>query len=248
MGKITVKHYLNTNLKPYIINGEKYYTIYALVTANRQNTKVKSNAFNEYYTENDFKEITDENNRDDFNTLQNEIKTIENIANELISRIGAFDTALFSAIYNYYETIFIKDLGVIYESEGMYVDLSKGERNKLGLNMTTFFKKEFSVKENITKGMSLFTWFSTNGQMELKKFLIEYNCKYEIEKAIKILNTIVFEKSLIVLKWILKGSSKYRILLEKYSYLFEGYYDSTAVKSIGIEKEPIVEQLIFEEL
>ena len=42
MNKITVKHYLNTNLKPYVINGDKYYSIYALVTSHRQNTKVKS--------------------------------------------------------------------------------------------------------------------------------------------------------------------------------------------------------------
>ena len=42
MGKITVKHFLNTNLKPYVINKQNYYSIYVFVTANRKTTKLKS--------------------------------------------------------------------------------------------------------------------------------------------------------------------------------------------------------------
>ena len=237
MGKITVKHYLNTNLKPYIINGEKYYTIYALVTANRQNTKVKSKVFNEYYTENDFIEITDENSKEEYSMLQNEAKTIENIANELINKVEAFDTVLFSAIYNYYQEIFVFDLDIqIYQNDKTFVDLYEVNKNKLGIVIDKFFIKDFSIKENKAKGMSLFTWFSPKGQSELTNFLIESNCNYEIEKAVKILNDIVFEKSFSVLKWILKGSQKYNIILEKYEHLFESMYIIASYEEIGIKK------------
>ncbi|GHS90811.1 hypothetical protein FACS1894203_0340 [Bacteroidia bacterium] len=237
MGKITVKHYLNTNLKPYIINGEKYFTIYALVTANRQNTKVKSKVFNEYYTENDFIEITDENNKEDFITLQNEAKTIENIANELINKVEIFDTALFSAIYNYFQEIFIYDLDIqVYKEGNTVVDLYDKNKNKLGIAIDQFFIKEFSMKESRAKGMSLFTWFSPLGQTELEKFLFESNCKFDIKEAKLILNDIVFEKSFEVLSWILKGSQKYKILLDKYDHLFESVYKSASYEKIGIEK------------
>ena len=237
MGKITVKHYLNTNLKPYIINGEKYYTIYALVTANRQNTKVKSKVFNEYYTENDFAEIVDRDNQECYNLLQNEVTTIENIANEIISTIGIFDTALFSAIYNYYNEIFVFDIDIeTYDCGNIHVNLFDESKNKLGIAIDSFFMKDFSLKECNASGMSLFTWFSALGQNELKRFLIESRCKYDVEEASKILNDIVFRKSFGVLHWILKGSQKYRVLIEKYNTLFEyGDYDSLYEK-IGIEK------------
>ena len=57
MGKITIKHFLNTNLKPYIINKQNYYSVYLLITAQRKTTKVKSLVFDEYYSESDFESI-----------------------------------------------------------------------------------------------------------------------------------------------------------------------------------------------
>ena len=40
--KITITHYLNKVLKPDLINGLEYYSIYVLIVVNRTNTKTKS--------------------------------------------------------------------------------------------------------------------------------------------------------------------------------------------------------------
>ena len=223
MGKITVKHYLNTNLKPYLINGEQYFSIYVLVTANRQNTKVKSKAFNEYYTENDFNEIINPINSEEFEAIKNEEKAIGNIANLVYSVIDGFDTTLFAAIYNYYESIFIFDIDIesfkVNKDENIEsVNLYNKSQNNLSIDISSFFIKEFSLKENNSKGMSLLTWFSGKGQAELKNFIEENNSNLE---AIEILNRIVFFKSFEKLKWIFKGSKKLEALIDKYSNFFE---------------------------
>lgn len=226
MGKITVKHYLNTNLKPYIINGDRYFSIYALVTANRQNTKVKSKAFNEYYTESDFKEITNPENKEDFEIIEKESITIAKIANLLIEELNDFDTSLFAAIYNYYQSIFILELGLdSFENRragsSMIINLYEKDKNKTGIDIDSFFIESFSLKENQSKGMSLFTWFSPVAQNELERFLTENNCLYDIKRTIEILNKIVFYKSFEKLNWIFKGSRKFEGLTEKYSNIFE---------------------------
>ena len=74
MKKVTVKHYLNTNLKPYIVRGEKYYTVYMLVTVNRKTTRIPSKEFEELHTEEEF-----ENEILPSEELQAEVKTVENI-------------------------------------------------------------------------------------------------------------------------------------------------------------------------
>lgn len=146
MGKISVRHFLNTNLKPYIINGDRYFSIYALITAIRQNTKVKSKAFSEYYTENDFAEIVNPENKEDSEILKNEEATIINIASLLIHEFDVFDTTLFAAVYNYYQEIYIFDLDI--ESTDLMVDgkqIGKGkvnlfrkDKNKMGLGIDKF--------------------------------------------------------------------------------------------------------------
>ncbi len=227
MGKITVKHYLNTNLKPYIINGEKYYSIYALITVNRQNTKVKSVFYNEYYTEKDFSEIMDKTNKEDYENIENEETTIKNIINILISEFNDFDFVLFSAIYNFYQNIHIFEVDIqLYVStknDGtkIIVDLYKKDTNKTGLSIDDFFTLPFSIKENQAKGMSLFTWYSKFAQAELKQYLINNNCLYDVERTIFILNQLVFYNSFDKLNWIIKGSKKFNSLLEKYFSFFD---------------------------
>lgn len=229
MGKITVKHYLNTNLKPYIINGEKYYSIYSLVTVNRQNTKVKSVFYNEYYTEKDFTEIMDKTNKEDFENIDNEVITITNLINILLREFDDFDFVLFSAIYNFYQTIHIFDvhienhLSTKDDGTNLYVSLYEKDQNKAGLSIDTFFIEPFSIKENQSKGMSLFTWYSKFAQAELKQYLINNNCLYDIERTIFILNQIVFYNSFDILNWIIKGSKKFNSLQEKYYSVFNNF-------------------------
>lgn len=226
MGKITVKHYLNTNLKPYIINGDKYFSIYALVTANRQNTKVKSNAFNEYYTEKDFEEISNPENSEDYEIIKNEEITIINIANLILSEFETFDTTLFAAIYNYFQSIFVFDIdiescSISTTDSTIRVNLYQKDKNKAGIDISEFFILPFSLKENQSKGMSLFTWYSQKVQIELRAFLKNNNCQYDIDKLIEILNKIVFYKSFDKLSWIFKGSRKFEGLTEKYSTILD---------------------------
>ena len=226
MGKITVKHYLNTNLKPYIIRGERYYSIYALVSANRQNTKVKSNAFNEYYSEKDFEEIFNPENREDYEVLRNEEITISNIAGLIVGELQSFDTALFAAIYNYYQNIYIFDIDI--ETSGKYylehpqsVNLFVRDKNKAGVCLSDFFNEPFSLGENQSAGMSIYTWYSDLSQQELRKFLEKAGCALDIEKTVEILNKIVFYKSFDKLNMILRGSRKHESLISKYSLFFE---------------------------
>lgn len=228
MGKITVKHFLNTNLKPYIINGEKYFSIYVLVTANRQNTKVKSKAFNEYYNERDFSEIINPENTEDSEIIKNEESTITNIANLLITEFETFDTTLFSAVYNYYQTIYVFDLELDNntferrEKTGKnIINLYKKDKNKMGLGIDVFFIEPFSLKENNAKGMSIYTWFSPKGQKELSDFLVKNNCKYDTNRTVEILNKIVFYSSFDKLSWMMKGTRKFESLANKYYDFFE---------------------------
>jgi len=54
MGKITVIHFLNKNLKPKIINNEKHYPVYLQITRNRKNHQFKSTS-EQLLTEKEFK-------------------------------------------------------------------------------------------------------------------------------------------------------------------------------------------------
>ncbi len=221
MGKITVKHYLNTNLKPYIINGENYYSIYVLIRANRQNTKVKSKCFEEYYTESDFEEIISNENTDDNKRLKDEITALELIAELLLDMFGKFDTVLYSAIFQHFTNIFISDIdierGVVHcNHDTANVNLYDERKNRLGIGIDKFIFGEYSMGENHSKGMDLFTWFSKTGQSELVEFLSE-NAN---DEDLKTLNKIVFISSFDKLDWIFKGSKKLEPLIDKYDRLF----------------------------
>ena len=113
MSKITAKHFLNTNLKPYIINGVKHYSIYILLIAYRQNTKVKSITFNEYYSEDFFNEIINSNDKEDINLIDNEINTITLIAEFLTDILGKFDTAFITSYFKFTSLININNFSYV---------------------------------------------------------------------------------------------------------------------------------------
>lgn len=217
MGKITVKHYLNVNLKPYIINKEKYYSIYLLITVNRQNTKVKSLLFNEYYTEDDFNKIMSGEDEEDKMLIENEVKTIENIITTMLERVEDFDTLLFSALYNYYDNIYITDFDLI-DSD---ISFHNKSSNAFNLNIDDFYGLAHWSKDP-AKQLSLFYWFSPQNQKLLREFLDSEKRDFETDYILSTINSIVFVLSFNKLKWILVGSGKkYQDLKEKYSYLFD---------------------------
>ena len=98
MGKITVKHYLNTNLKPYEMDGEKMYKLYFLLRYNNKNTKIKS-LVNAEMTENEYNECI-LNDSDTLNIqIKNEVLFIEKVIQIAEQTKLAFDIKLFNDIW-----------------------------------------------------------------------------------------------------------------------------------------------------
>lgn len=213
MGKITVKHYLNTNLKPYIVRGESYYSIYIMIVVNRKNTKVKSITFEELYTEKDFEEILNEDN----DLLRQEIIAIENLCLLIQDTIGIFDTSFFSAYYTSMHDLFVDTI----DYELANINFWNKERNKLGLSISDFVFGDFSFSINKTHGMDMFTWFSEMGQKELYKYLKSQNIPDGIELCTNMLNKFTFLGSLNSFGNKLKGSKKGMELYDKFSVVIQ---------------------------
>ncbi|OAE92111.1 hypothetical protein [Flavobacterium psychrophilum] len=239
--KISVKHFLNTNLKPYVINGTNYFSIYMLVIANRKNTKIKSLIFDELYTENDFNEIISFTDSEDEILLNKEISCIENIGQILIDVLKEFDTTFFTVYYGFLSSIFIKDINFDYitnklsrideygkqQYEDNYylnedsektkiISLTENKKNSFNINFENIINSEISENENITKGMSLLTYFSFIGQDLLKNSVNEKSKITEINE----INKLVFYSSLSQFEWILKGSKKNKELFLKFENVF----------------------------
>lgn len=225
MGKITAKHYLNTNLKPYETRKGVYlYSLYVQVTANRRNTKVKSTLLSGYYSEQEFEEIIDPTNKEDALSLRLESSMIENTLHFLIEEAGIFDPKLFAAIYRYAADIFVFNIDIqcFKLSNGREVDLFEKDKNNQNLDISELFTKEFSLCDNNANGMSLFTWFSEKGQKELLLYLTENNCS---EGTMDILNKIMLCKaSKLIGDSYIKNQRRYEILLGKYLDLFEPHF------------------------
>lgn len=211
MGKITIQHYLNTNLKPYIIRGENYYSIYIMVIVNRKSTKVKSISFEEIYTEKDFEDILNEDN----DILNQEIKTIENICTLIQDVFGIFDVTLFSMYYALMNDIFVDDIDFEY-NDGIKMNFFKREKNNIGLGIEYYIFDDFSLSKNKTHGMSIFVWFSKEGQSELANYIKKQCLNITTDDIIGILNKAVFLGSMNRFSEKLQESKKGRDLFEKY--------------------------------
>lgn len=213
MGKITVKHYLNVNLKPYVIKGENYYSIYIMVVVNRKNTKVKSISFEELYTEKDFEDIQNE----DDNLLKQEVKVIDKICSLILDVFGEFDTSLFSAYYSLLNDMFIDTIDFEGGPWGCKFDFWSKKQNKFNLDIESFVFGDFSMNINKTHGMSLFVWFSDTGQQELFDYIEKENINADVSMCIELLNKLVFLGSMESFSEKLDETKKGRELHEKYS-------------------------------
>ena len=215
MGKITVKHYLNVNLKPYIVRGESYYSMYIMVIVNRKSTNVKSISFTELYTEEDFSEIIEEDNF----LLKQEISVIENICSLIVDTFHTFDASLFSLYYSSLKSIFVDSLDLEIDSQ-TYFNYYMSQNI---INIHDFIFDEYALKKNETHGLDLFEWFSEEGQKHISKVLI--NNRLLPNDHIEILNKYVFLASLIPFSDILNDTKKGREIYKKYSHTMnDGYY------------------------
>ncbi len=96
MGKITVKHYLNTKAKPVFINGEKHYKIKILGTVNRYTFRIDSLDFSEHYTEAKYNEICSTKEKE----FDSEAITVQNLIDSQLNATGMeFDFMLFNLVY-----------------------------------------------------------------------------------------------------------------------------------------------------
>lgn len=121
-GKITVKHYLNTNLKPYIIDNEKYYKIYVLIRANTQNTKVKSEISNNEYTENEFNNLISDKSSE----INKYIKIETEIINNIVTKIHTDNKRFTSKLYTEYSKKYKITIGELI----MEINYEKSKKEK----------------------------------------------------------------------------------------------------------------------
>lgn len=96
MGKITVKHYLNTNLKPYIVGDSKYYKIYFLFRYQNNNTKIRSLVSDDEYTEDEFNSIIADTSNLINKRIANEVRLIERLVDIINDNNIAFDMKVFN--------------------------------------------------------------------------------------------------------------------------------------------------------
>lgn len=233
MGKITIKHFLNTNLKPYIINKQNYYSVYLLITAQRKTTKVKSLVFDEYYSESDFESIFNSNDSSDKNMIDNEINSVNIISELIINELKEFDTNFLTAYYNFSNTIDIwKTDNQIFSANGNKIDLYDASKNSAGIVLDSL-KNEFTD----VRGVSIFEFFNKDNQKKALQILKTQNIKNP-EDVINDLNKSFFYCSIEFFEWYIKGNKKNAELETKYSYFFETAkvkYDNYIVEKYKIK-------------
>lgn len=194
--KIIVKHLLNTDLKHYAINKTEYYSVYVLLTTQGKNTKFRSIAFDELYSEMDFKQIISLNNKEDKELINNEISVVENISNLVINELGVFDTHFITAYFKFLPTIKICDID-----------------DKTSLKSDDYLI--LKTIKTILNGISLFEFYNLSNQE-----LIKSGIKTNIEETLKNVNRSYFYMSLSKFRYFLSGSTKNKVLLNKYEHVF----------------------------
>ena len=219
MSKITIKHFLNTNLKPYVINKQNYYTIYMLITAKRKTTKLKSLVFDEYYTENDFEDIFNSENIEDIKMIENEISSVNIISKIILSELQEFDTTFLTAFINFSNTI---DIWKIDNERFRFNDkeVNLYNKNNIGLELDNI-KSELSISKLVT----LYDYFNKTNQEKIVNILKSQNIE-NIEDVMQDINKSFFYCSLNAFELYIKGSKKNMVLQDKYeNFLNMGKYD-----------------------
>lgn len=216
MGKITIKHFLNTNLKPYVINKENYYSIYLMITGQRKTTKVKSLLFDEYYSESDFENIFNSNNFGDKTLIENEINSVKIICELVTTELKEFDTNFLTAFYNFSNTIDIwKPDNQIFSFNGEKIDFYDANKNNAGIILDRL-KVEFT---NV-RGVTLYEFYNKENQEKALKILKKQKVKNETD-SLDDINKTFFYASMEFFEWFIKGNKKNAELESKFKQFFE---------------------------
>ena len=193
MGKITVKHYLNTNLKPYEMDGEKLYKLYFLLRYNNKNTKIKS-LVNVEMTEKEYNERILNDNDTLTIRIKNEIIFIEKVIQIAEKTKLAFDMKLFNDIWE------IATYPII-EKFDSYIQWVSQRFNGFSDREIDFYDTQnIETFCNVLNGLKLFinnSKYSISDEMYLLQFF-DKNVLNEYRKGLKkneIKQTIYEQKS-----------------------------------------------------
>ena len=214
MSKITIKHFLNTNLKPYIINKQNYYTIYLLITANRKTTKLKSLVFDEYYTENDFEEIFNSDSRADRQMIENELNAINIIAEVTIEALAEFNTSFLTAYINFSNSISVwkPDVELKINKKSTFANNSI-----FNIGIDSIYTEIGKDKE-----ITIFEFFNLESQNIAMKLLEKNNIKNPIT-VLRDINKIIFYTSIEYFRWYVEGNKKNSDLINRFYLLFDNH-------------------------
>ncbi|MHC6201542.1 hypothetical protein, partial [Elizabethkingia miricola] len=194
-----------------------YYTIYLLITANRKTTKLKSLIFDEYYTEDDFNNIFNSNDKEDKLMIDNEISSINIISELILSELKEFNTTFLTAYINFSNTISIwKADTELYLSEKSL--FRKG--NFLGVELDSIYS--YITNHTMQNEVTIFEFYNYENQ----KRIIEYLRSKKIKNPKDLLadiNKIIFYTSLEFFEWYIEGSKKNSDLKNRYFILFDNY-------------------------
>ena len=171
MAKITVTHYLNINLKPYIVNGEKKYNVYVLVRANNQNTKLKSMSSVDEYSEAEYESL--------LNDPESELSKNVNIETDLFELVVAHiykDKKTFTPkLFNEYLERYLKPMLKVVER----IDIDLGQPVQVvGALKTEAFYDAMKVYINKKRSIDFLERLIADG---LSSFKCLFPKNYEIE-------------------------------------------------------------------
>lgn len=210
MGKITVKHFLNTNLKAYTVRGVEYYTVYLLITVNRKSTQVKSHSFAEMHSEADFNKYLKKGHENYIHFELEEQRVQKLIETQIFVFGDEFDTLLFSAFYNLMPEYHLNK--AVLAKELLEVLLKKRIIRDSGSLLFLDFGKE--------AGVTFYDWFDPQYQ---KKVLKEIIGKDKVKKQLILnrINASVICSFFDILDIVVMSSQKYRSLKSKYPISFD---------------------------
>jgi hypothetical protein len=202
--KITVKHYLNTNLKAYKVKNENFYSVYLFVTTKNVVTRVKSHYFNDLYSLKEFENFSNAGN-ENFELMKKEVGAVENIIRAQLNLTKEFDTNLFSLLYNHTPNIKLIHSSASMDKYLKNVCMIESEKEKIQLG-----------DKEVATTISIYDFFKPNYQKEVERILREKENKLPIMENVNVGVLLCFFQAA---KNVLSTIKKYEKISTKYDYL-----------------------------
>lgn len=199
--KISVQHFLNENLKAYKINGESFFAVYMLVTAQRKTTRIKSLQFQEIYTPAEFKKLVKSK------PALGECQLVQTLVEAQMAEFKAFDTLLFSSFMN-----FMPKHALV---ESRFFEMGVGQ--VLSVHPLLFHRGMHRLNYS-EDGLSFIDWFHPTNQHVIKKHLFAIGIKAD---KILVMNRIVLLAFFDLLKVLSSSLNKYSELKARYFHTMD---------------------------